>query len=569
MSNFEMRHPDDGLLLRYLDGELSGRKARQLRSHLEACWQCRCEVDALQATVADCIRYRKSVLRDGLPPAPAPWRPLDFESVDTELASQSVAARLARFFSPHQGAPLRWALTGAAVLALAFVAIHKLGETPRVEAAALLKKAVAVSEARPHTAKRLRITTSRRQITRVIYGADVTAPGEAEIAALFQTAHYDWSDPLSAQAFSRWRDQLARKQDRVETPDKDSYIIKTTTGESELTSATLEMRATDFEAVEGRFEFRNREWVEMTELVDQQTLPASTLAGTAGGMSRQPDMPPVPLHSTPPAPEPEEPSAYAEQLQVFSALHQVGADLGDPIEVNREGRDVVVSGTGVSHQHQQQLHALLDRLPHVVVRFNDPSLPASNPPAEEPATRDAAGPEAPKYPARLEARLGGRPQFERFSGQVLDWTDSAMSRVYALRRLAQQFPAEAEAGMRPGDRRTLHALGAEHAAALAKDLQKIASTVPPVLSGLGAAGSSPAASSASAWQAAAENLFTSGRRVETLLAEVLGVSAGTTAAIRPQGADAASQLLTALAQFTRDNEQCLRLLSYDDVRQSK
>ena len=46
------------------------------------------------------------------------------------------------------------------------------------------------------------------------------------------------------------------------------------------------------------------------------------------------------------------------------------------------------------------------------------------------------------YPARIEQRLGGRPQFERFSGQILDWTDSAMSRAYALRRLAQQFPRE-------------------------------------------------------------------------------------------------------------------------------
>ena len=41
--------------------------------------------------------------------------------------------------------------------------------------------------------------------------------------------------------------------------------------------------------------------------------------------------------------------------------------------------------------------------------------------------------------ARIEERLGGRPQFERFSGSVLDWTDSAMTRAYALRRLAQQF----------------------------------------------------------------------------------------------------------------------------------
>jgi hypothetical protein len=193
-------------------------------------------------------------------------------------------------------------------------------------------------------------------------------------------------------------------------------------------------------------------------------------------------------------------------------------------------------------------------------------LPASNPPAQEPVTRDAAAIEKPKYPARLEARLGGRPQFERFSGQVLDWTDSAMSRVYALRRLAQQFPAEAEAAMRPEERRTLQGLAREHAGALSKELRKITNTVNPVLTSLGASGAAPAASNAASWQPAGEELFVSGRRVETLLAQVLGVSqAGSQASFE----DAASQLLTALSQFTNGTEHCLRLLSYDDVRQSK
>jgi hypothetical protein len=252
-------------------------------------------------------------------------------------------------------------------------------------------------------------------------------------------------------------------------------------------------------------------------------------------------------------------------LQVFTALHRVGADLGDPVEVSRDGSEVLVSGTGVSHQHQEQLHALLDRLPHVTVRFSDPTLPASNPPAQEPATRDAAASEKPKYPARLEARLGGRPQFERFSGQVLDWTASAMDRVYAIRRLAQQFPVEAEGGMRPEDRRTLRILAREHAAELEKTLRKITITVNPVLKDMGAASPDPRPPTPDprSWQPAAEDLFAAARRADTLLASVLGVSA------QAPAEDATSQLLTALAQFTNGTEHCLRLLSYDDARQSK
>ena len=89
MSNLDMRHPEDGLLLRYLDGELPGRKARQVRTHLEACWQCRAQVEELEGAIGECVRYRKNVLAPSLPPPPEPWRSLDFGSVDSELVAQS------------------------------------------------------------------------------------------------------------------------------------------------------------------------------------------------------------------------------------------------------------------------------------------------------------------------------------------------------------------------------------------------------------------------------------------------------------------------------------------------
>ena len=149
MSSLDMRHPEDGQLLRYLDGELPRGKANQLRTHLEACWQCRTEVEELQAVVGDCVRYRKNVLAACLPPPPAPWRALDFERVDAELAAQSIFSRLANFLSPRRNGALRWAISGAAVLALGAGIFLQLRETPKVEAAALLKKAIAISQSRP------------------------------------------------------------------------------------------------------------------------------------------------------------------------------------------------------------------------------------------------------------------------------------------------------------------------------------------------------------------------------------------------------------------------------------
>ena len=289
MSNLDVRHPEEGLLLRYLDGELAGRKTRQVRSHLEACWQCRAQVEELESAIGDCVRYRKDVLAPSLPLPPEPWRSLDFGRVDAELAEQSLWHRVARFLSPLRHGGVRWALSGAAALALCYVGVQQLRETPKVQAAALLQKAVRAAQSRPAAHQRLRIITRTGQMTRVGGVAYKPPAREVEIARLFDAANYDWNDPLSAKSFARWRDGLAHFQDAVAS-QPNSYDIKTTTEDSELVSATLKLRTTDLEPMEGRFEFRNRDWVEMTELVDQQTNPASAVAGTTGGMPRQPEI---------------------------------------------------------------------------------------------------------------------------------------------------------------------------------------------------------------------------------------------------------------------------------------
>src|SRR4051812_6039777 len=143
MSNFDLRHPEEGILLRYLDGELPRRKNRQVRSHLEACWQCRAQAEDLQGIVTECVKYRKEVA-SSMPFPPAEWGSLNFELVEAELASQSLFVRLARLFSPRQPG-MRWALSGALAVALCFVLVWQLHETPGVEAAALLQRAAAAA----------------------------------------------------------------------------------------------------------------------------------------------------------------------------------------------------------------------------------------------------------------------------------------------------------------------------------------------------------------------------------------------------------------------------------------
>src|SRR5690242_13728000 len=112
-------HPEEAVLLRYLDGELPGRKSRQVRGHLEACWQCRTAVEDLESVVADCVHYRKNVLQAFAPPPPAPWADLSegFARIDSEVGVESWMARLGRMLTAPPARRLAFSATAALVLA--------------------------------------------------------------------------------------------------------------------------------------------------------------------------------------------------------------------------------------------------------------------------------------------------------------------------------------------------------------------------------------------------------------------------------------------------------------------
>jgi hypothetical protein len=426
MSNFELRHPENDLLLQYLDGELPGRKARQVRKHVEACWQCRSELDELQKIVGECVRYRRDLLQSSLPPPPAPWQDLSREFARLDASEE----RSGLFRRPV----IRWAALAAAAVTLAGAAIT------------------------------LRMTVLR--------------PGE----------------------------------DRIK-----------------VTGAPP---------------------VESKVLPQPETSPARTKARADGPSPSAPG----PLLA-PPA-EPARQASLADALQAVAALHQLGADLGEPVEVAREGAHVVVSGTGVSRSMQGQIRSALVAVPNVVVRFAEPAA-APVEPVSPAGNDDATGAGAPRIPSRLETQLGGRPQLESFSSQLLGRDEAAMARAYALRRLAQQFPAEAERQLRDGDLRLLKNLGREHVAALAREVTAIDRTASPVLASMGAAAPPrPSGNDAATWQAAAENLFRSASQVETLLAALLGA----TTPDRPAN-NLPAQLASSVAQLQADVQQCERLLT--------
>jgi hypothetical protein len=410
----ELRHPEGELLLPYLDGELSARKARQVRRHVQACWQCRAELEELQNTVGDCVRYRARLRETPLSDPPRPWAGLssEFDRIDA-------AEQYGSLFRRPMAKCIVWSLGSAAVVA-ATLTLHP------------------------------------------------------------------WNRPTSNLG--------ARPQAQLITP--------------------------------------------APAITPPPARPTSAPAAPTHLPAEVPQREPAPVAT-----------GLANELLAVAALHKLGADLGDPVEVAREGQRVVVRGTGVSPARQQEIRQALVSLPNIDLQFPQPAPHAAPSSAEPQATAQAPAPPSPMQ-NRLEAQLGGHNQFENFSSQLLDHQEAAMARIYALRRLAAQFPSDADGQLSADNQHLLRDLARQHLEAMARELTAIRRIAVPVLGPVPNAVSGSLAMAT--WQAAAEDVFSSGQQVDSLLAGLLGLAASDDAQPR--------SFLTALAQLQQSMQQCERLL---------
>jgi hypothetical protein len=251
--------------------------------------------------------------------------------------------------------------------------------------------------------------------------------------------------------------------------------------------------------------------------------------------------------NAPPSVAPAGSATVGDEVRVFAALHQVGADLGDPIEVSRTGGEVLVSGIGIPPQRQQEINDALGSTPHVVVRFSE-SAPAAVPPQKETSTENSVNADVRQLQGRIARQIGGRVYFDQLAAQVLDLTESMMSRTYALRRLADRFPRAVEGEMSAEDLQLLRKLQQEHTAALRQQAAEIDRVLRPVLVSVSrpaASGPSAESNAFDAWQPATEDLFQSARQVEKLLAGTFGA-----APLDTSDDQLPSQLLTSLARLS-------------------
>ena len=151
----------------------------------------------------------------------------------------------------------------------------------------------------------------------------------------------------------------------------------------------------------------------------------------------------------------------SQEVKVALALHRAGADLGEPVEVSRDGSQVIVTGTALPPARREELLTELAGIAGVSIRWEDARI-GRNP------SRPNANFDAGRLPwqAQLETVLGGKAALERTSNQLLDLSDSITARSLALKKLDEQFVGAS--GLSADERRLLDGIAADHRKELAR-----------------------------------------------------------------------------------------------------
>ena len=178
------------------------------------------------------------------------------------------------------------------------------------------------------------------------------------------------------------------------------------------------------------------------------------------------------------------------QVAVLYRLNQIGADIGEPLEITRtaDGR-IRVSGTVADNAHKQQLVSALDTLPDrqlLEVRLasqSDLQIPYRVPHATTPSafgTYNVAQATAPAD-ALLRGYFAGKAltgapanaAIAEFSRSALEHAQQSLQHAYALDRLGASFTPDELRAMSPDSQQQWAAMVARHASALQVELRAL------------------------------------------------------------------------------------------------
>ncbi len=499
------KHLSDGEIIAYVDGELSTSHADDTENHLESCWRCRTRREQLERTIFSLVEYRETLLAPFLPPPPLGEDHL-LARIERrkEIRKHSWGSWLVAHWGAGKGFKINPTLASALVVGAALVALLLIWQRTEVTVSAseLLVRANTweannLGNDKPGVIyEEIQINTAGKTFRRTLYrdreglrkrkAEPVTADLE-RLKAKLDLAGVIWDEPLSAAAYKNWHDRQKTKTDKVKRSSKNLCTLTTTTVDSVVAQESLTVQETDFHPVMRTIEFRDTESIEIAELnyaalswnaindgLFEPVLP-SAAAFSPGTVIRNP-LPGPPLAEL----------ADAE-VEARHALHRVGADLGEPIDVQiatQEPAGVSVKGFVSSAQRKQELLAVLQGIPHVTVELQSEEEIDSQPLAAR--TRAESKIIAPPSPIEKQLlRYFGEPAaVEDFSKHAVTAVEALMAHAWALHHLSERYPGLDSGGelrLSPSSRQLLEAIVHDHRRAMLERTNELTELLRPVL----------------------------------------------------------------------------------------
>jgi hypothetical protein len=264
---FAIEHLSDKTLSSLWSEDLPAAATESILAHLESCVECGQRLEAMDSSIEQ-YRHFVRFVDSYLPAPPRVWADIRSEMERVDRSVRPVTMQPAK---THQGRPV-WIGAIAAAILLAFLVWRAVAQW---HARDILTRARSADRAHSRKRSQLRVVTRQASFERpALLAGD--AAGNHLLRAQFQTARYDWNEPLSAAAFRGWRDQLRQKTDRLsESREPAQYRLETTTAENVVRNASIVFEGPELTPVSLRLVFDGGGWVEITALPEA---PATVLA---------------------------------------------------------------------------------------------------------------------------------------------------------------------------------------------------------------------------------------------------------------------------------------------------
>jgi hypothetical protein len=345
-----LTHPSDRELESFGDPDLDDESQQLLALHLDACPDCQDRLERIEPSLAEYDRCVETVHAR----LPRPRRSEATLRLRMERLEATMPRRRPKFWRVARAVGMAASIAGILVLWSSRNSTERRAET-------LLARAASSSGNRAR--HRLRIKTPVASFLRpaLLVTEQTEAREAASVRARFVRANYDWSDPLSAQSYSAWRQTLKHKTSRVSAGSADApQQVETTTEDSPLRVATLTFDA-KLAPVNGLFQFSDREWVEIA------ALPAADSNPVGDAVTAPVSAPPT----TAPSENVPRESLAERELNVRLAIDALHAGASEPIEVTTGSGAILVTTYHLNSEQEKKLQASLERIGGVNLRTVD------------------------------------------------------------------------------------------------------------------------------------------------------------------------------------------------------